>query len=79
MKRALIGGFLTLTGSIWALAALLTGGAYVEQVTSWWTPPGRYGTALMESGMMAPLVIGGVLFLLGLVIMGVEYFKKEDG
>lgn len=77
MKRALIGGFLSLIGSVWALAALLTAGAYVQQVNSWYTPPGRYGTAVLESGMTVPLVVGGVLLLLGLVIMGVEYFKRE--
>lgn len=77
MKRTLIGGFLALVGSIWALAALLAGGAYVDQVASWYSPPGRYGTALIESNMMIPLVVGGILLVLGLVILGVEYFKKE--
>lgn len=78
MKRAVIGGFLSLIGSIWTLAALLVGGAYVDQIDSWYTPPGRYGSALIESGMLAPLIVGGILLACGLVVMGMEYFKKDN-
>ena len=45
MKRALIGGFLTLVGTVWCLGALLAAAVYVPQVTNWWNPPGpvRHG------------------------------------
>ena len=77
MKRVVIGGFLSLIGSIWALAALLVGCAYMDRVGSWSTPPGRYGTAMLASGMAVPLAVGGILLLLGLASMAVEYFRKE--
>lgn len=78
MKRAVIGGFLSLLGSLWSLAALLVGAGYVEQVTSWYSPPGRFGTALAESGMVPVLAVGLVLLALGLAVMGIEYFRKGD-
>lgn len=78
MKRAMIGGFLTLIGTIWCLAALLTAGVNVENVDSWHTPPGRFGTALLETGMMAPFVLAVLLLLIGLVILGIEYFRKDQ-
>lgn len=77
MKRAIIGGFLAVIGSVWSLVALLVAASYVDQIGSWYTPPGRYGTALIESNMVPVLVVGGLLLFLGLVIMAVEYFRKE--
>lgn len=74
MKRAAIGGILALIGFLWALAALLAGSAYMDRVSSWYTPPGRYGTALLESGM----ALGAALLLLGLAALGLAYFKKEE-
>lgn len=78
MKRAIIGGFLSLVGTIWCLTALLSGAAYVDQINGWYTPPGRYGTALIESGMLAPLAIGGILLACGLAAMAYEFFKKSE-
>ncbi len=78
LKRTVIGAVLSLLGSIWGLAALLVGAAYMENVSEWPTAQGRYVTAILRSGMMPPLAIGGVLLLLGLLVTGIEYFKKED-
>lgn len=77
LKRTVIGGVLSLLGTIWGLAALLVGAAYIENVSEWPTAQGRYVTAIIQSGMMLPLAIGCGLLLLGLLIMGIEYFKKE--
>lgn len=40
MKRVLIGGFLSLIGSIWAMAVLFVAGS---NLTSGWTTPPGYG------------------------------------
>ena len=75
MKRALIGGFLSLIGTIWALAVIIFVGNNL--VSGWSTPPGRFMTTVTETGMTFPLTVSIILLLLGLVIMGIEYFRKE--
>ncbi len=77
MKKVLIGGFLSLIGSIWCLCGLVGSAMNVYNVSAWSTPPGRFGTSMLESHMVWPVVLGGLLLLLGLVIMGIEYFRKE--
>lgn len=77
MKKVLIGGFLSLIGSIWCLAGFFAAAANVQNVAAWSTPPGRFGTSMLETNMVWPVVLGGLLLALGLIIMGVEYFRKE--
>lgn len=74
MKRALIGGFLALLGSIWSLAILVT--AANNLTSSWFTPPGRFLTTVSEMQLTAVFAISLAFLLLGIVIMAVEYFKK---
>ncbi len=76
VKRALIGGFLSLLGTIWGVVVLL----YVADnwVSNWYTPPGRFLTTVWETGMTAPFVLAMALLLAGLVILGIEYFKKDQ-
>ncbi len=78
MKRAVIGGFLTLIGTIWCMGGLVGSAANMYNVSSWFTPPGRFGTAMLESGMVWPVVLGGLLLVAGLVVLGVEYFRKGE-
>lgn len=74
MKRALIGGFLALIGTIWGLAVLSS--ASNNLTGSWSTPPGRLLTTMAEQGMTFVFVCALLLLALGLVVMGIEYFKK---
>ena len=76
MKRALIGGFLALIGTIWSLAIIIFAGNNL--VSGWSTPPGRFWTTVLETGMMFPFVLAMAFLVLGLLIMGIEYFRKED-
>lgn len=75
MKRAMIGGVLSLLGTIWGIAALLYAGSHL--VSAWTTPPGRFWSTVLETGMVFPLLFSFVLLVLGLAAMGVEYFRKE--
>ena len=75
MKKAFIGGFLSLIGTIWSLAIIIFAGNNL--VSQWSTPPGRFFTTVIETGMMIPMIIPVVIFLVGMLIMGVEYFKKD--
>ena len=76
MKKVLIGGFTSLIGTIWCLAVMLFVGNNL--VSGWSTPPGRFLTTVIETGMTFPLIFACALFLGGLLIMGIAYFKKED-
>lgn len=74
MKRALIGGFSALLGTIWTLAILFA--ANSNLVTSW----GEYGrlmTTVIEMGLLLPLILSGAFVLLGIGIMAAEYFRKD--
>lgn len=75
MKKAIIGGFLSLIGTIWELAIIVFAGN--NMVSGWSTPPGRFLTTISESGMTLPMVIAFLLLVAGLLIMGIEYFRKE--
>lgn len=75
MKKAIIGGVLSLIGTIWEIAIIL----FVENnlVSSWSTPSVRFFETISETGMILPMIIATVLFLGGLLIMKIEYFRKE--
>lgn len=76
MKRAFIGGFFALIGSIWALAIAFL--ASNNLTSGWSTPPGRFLTTVSELNLTAFFVIAVVFLLLGVVMMVVEYFRKDD-
>ena len=80
MKKVLIGGFLSIIGSIWALAMA----PVVESnlVSSWSTPPGRLLTTVQEMGLMALFLAAIFLVAVFLVIFGIfillaELLRKE--
>ena len=75
MKRVIIGAVLTIIGTIWGLAILIAAGNNL--VSSWPTPPGRLLTTVSQLSMMPIFVLAIVLVVLGLVIMGIEYFRKD--
>ncbi len=75
MKKAMIGGFSALLGTIWGLAVILFAGNNLT--SSWSTPPGRFLTTVSELGMTLPFSGSILLLVLGLLILGTEFFKKE--
>lgn len=75
MKRTFIGGMLSLLGTIWGLAVILFAGNNL--VSGWATPPGRFLTTVAETGMTFPFVLSILFVVIGVAIMGVEFFKKE--
>ena len=75
MKRALIGGFISLLGAIWGLAIAVA--ASNNLVSGWTTPPGRFLSTVSQMGFVPLFVMAIVLVVLGLVIMAIEYFKKD--
>ena len=75
MKRAIIGGFLSLTGSIWTLAVLLCASSHT--ISGWATPPGKLMTQLNESGLTSWFTASVVVTALGFVLMAIEYFRRD--
>ena len=76
MKRVMIGGFLSLIGSIWALAVMFA--ASNNLVSSWATPPGRFLTTVSQMGMIPIFVIAIFIVVFGLLILAIEFFKREN-
>ena len=50
MKRALIGGFISLLGTIWGLAIAVA--ASNNLVSGWTTPPGRFLSTVSQMGFV---------------------------
>ena len=75
MKRALIGGFLSLLGSIWTLAIVYY--ATNNMVIFWDAQVGRLITTMMEHNLMFLLILSVAFIIGGIVIMGIELFRKE--
>lgn len=75
MKRALIGGFLSLLGTIWGLAIIVA--ANMNLVDGW----GEYGrllTTVFEMDLTLPLILSAVFTAAGVIIMLVEFFRKDS-
>ena len=75
MKKALIGGFLSMIGSIWALAVVFIAGNNL--VTGWDTRIGRFWSTVIEMDLMFLFILSVAFVILGLIIMAVEFFRKE--
>lgn len=73
MKKVIIGGFLAVVSSIWAIAI----GAYVQfNLASEWSGS-RFWSSALQLGVIVPLVISLIILALGIVIMCIEYFRKD--
>ena len=70
-KLALFAGLILLAG------ALLGAVAYAQEITAWYTSWGPYGTALFFTWLVVPLILGAVFTVLGGIILGREYCRKD--
>ena len=75
MKRVMIGGFLSLIGSIWTLAVMFA--ASNNLVSGWATPPGRFLTTVSQMGLIPIFVIAIFIVVFGLLILAIEFIKNE--
>ena len=75
MKKVLIGGFLSLLGSIWALGVLFVAGN--NMLSGWSTPPGRFLSTVIELDLMPIFTVSIIFVIIGVSIMVFEFFKKE--
>jgi ABC-type sulfate transport system permease component len=75
MKRTIIGGVLALIGTLGNLAVIIL--TSNNLVSGWSTPPGRFLSTVSELGMTPVISISCIALALGLLIMGIEYFKID--
>ena len=79
MKKVIIGGFVSIVGMMGIMAVLVTtASSMVNMLDGWSTPPGRFLSWLSEIGMIPLLVLSSIILIFGLIILGAEYFKKEN-
>lgn len=76
MKKVLVGGFISLIGSIWAVAIIMLA---ANNLTSEWSKfPGRLLTTIFELNMTILFIISIVFVVCGVGLMLTEYFRKEN-
>lgn len=75
MKKIVAGGFLSLVGSIWALAILVS--ASNSLVNEWVTETGRLMSTVIEMKMMFPLILCVICIAFGIIMMLVESFRRD--
>ncbi len=76
MKRAMIGGFISIIGSIWTMAVIISANNY--PINGWSTPPGKLLTQITESNLIVWFGISVATVVLGIILMAIEYFRKDN-
>jgi len=69
MKRIIAGGFLLLGGILLYAAAHIAAAQDLANIHAWSTPPGKFGTALRETGGLAASRIGIALGVCGFALL----------
>ncbi|GAE37700.1 hypothetical protein [Halalkalibacter akibai] len=85
MKRIVIGGFIMFGGLLVTLTIILAGSIYATNITAWsgksklWHAifgAKQYGDEVVQSLFLGfPFIVGVLLTILGLIILGKEYYK----
>lgn len=73
-KRALIGCWLTLLGTLWGAGVLIAASQML--VNSWDPTIGRLMSTIMETGLIYPFVVSVLFLLVGLAIMAIAFFQE---
>jgi hypothetical protein len=77
MKRVIGGGFILLSGIILYLGMHISASLFMPNINGWSTPPGRFGTALSESGGHTATIFAILLCLLGFFIIIYECYLRD--
>jgi len=86
MKKAIIGSVIMLSGVIITMSIIIVAALYLPNITGWsgsklWYAifgAKQYGNEVAQSLFLGvPFVIGIIFVALGLIILAVEFLKKE--
>ena len=75
MKRAILGGFTSLVGSVLLMAFSISATSMFN--SGWSTPPGKFLTAIAEADVSVGFWLSVALIVLGGVVMVCEFLKKD--
>ena len=75
MKKAIIGGFLSLICTIWLCTLYCT--VMDHMVTEYFDPPGPFFSTVQALNLTIPMLLLFIGFIIGIIIMGREFFRKE--
>lgn len=82
MKKTIIGSVLLLSGVISSICIIITAALFIPRITSWrgsklwWAIFAGSGSS-QSLDLGTPFIFGLILLALGLLILFIEYFKKE--
>ena len=79
MKKIIIGCCLTIVGAFSNVALWICASHHVDTLGSWSTPPGKFMTAITNTGLsvlIIPIIIATLLFVLGLYFLFEEYLMN---
>jgi hypothetical protein len=75
LKNIAAGGIFLITGIFLYMSVRISATIHMKEINGWNTPPGRYGTALIETGGHTPLTISILLCILGIGLLLWEVFS----
>jgi hypothetical protein len=86
MKRTIIGSVLLISGLLITLSLIITATLYVPKITEWrgsklWFAifgASDLGSTVQSLTVGVPFMIGLLLFIVGLLILIIEYFNKNS-
>lgn len=76
MKKTLVGGFLSLIGSIWAMVIMLVAGNNL--VTEWNTEAGRFWSTVTDLRLTFPFILAAVITVIGIIFMVIGLIRKDN-
>jgi hypothetical protein len=73
LKNIVAGGIFLISGIFLFIGVHIPLAIHMKEISGWSDPPGRYGTALIETGGNTPLMLSVLLCILGtgLLLWGV--------
>jgi hypothetical protein len=77
MKKVVFGGFLILASVLIFAIIQIPTSKYIQTLGSWSTPPGKYMTALQDTGNSFLFWLSISLLLIGVIIGIVGCFEKS--
>ena len=78
MKRTLIGIVLLLSATFTEIGILLSASMMSMDLTEWNGTIGKMWTAVIENGLLVPFILTTITWVIAIIILGKEYFKKEE-
>lgn len=79
MKKIIIGCCLTTVGAFSNVALLICASYYVSTLGGWAVPPGKFITAIQNTGLsvlIIPIIISTLLLIVGLYFLLEEFLMK---